>query len=133
MLVSYKILAARLENYLLSNSVVDTSVQKGFISNFPGMFEHIFSVSSILEAAFTSKSPLMMTFIDLNNAFGSVPHRYIFDMLKAVRIPDSVSAYIQSLYSQLQAVVKCKAWCTPTIPICRGVFQGDTMSPIILS
>jgi len=69
----------------------------------------------------------MMTFIDLNNAFGSVPHRYIFNMLRAVQIPNSVSAYIQSLYSQLWAVVKCKAWCTPTIPIC----QGDIMSLII--
>ena len=52
-------------------------------------------------------------------------------MLRAVQIPNSVSAYIQSLYSQLWAVVKCKAWCTPTIPICRGIFQGDTMSLII--
>ena len=116
----HKILAARLEKYLLSNSVFDTSVQRGFISNFPGIFEHIriLSVSSILEAAFASKSPLMMTFIDLNNhAFGSVPHRYILGMLKAVQIPSSVLAYIQSLYSQLQAVVKCKAWCTSTIRI----------------
>jgi len=45
-----------------------------------------------------------------------------------VKIPNSVSAYIQS---QLRAVVKCKAFCTPTIPICHGVFQGDTMSSII--
>ena len=121
-------MATRLEHYLLSNSIVDASVQKRFISNFPGVFEHIFSVSSILEAAFKSKSPLMMTFIDLNNAFGSVPHNYIFDMLNAVRIWPT---YMQSLYSQLRAVVKCKAWSTPTIPICCGVFQGDTMSPII--
>ena len=127
----HKILAARIEQYLLSNSVVDTSVQKGFISNFPGIFEHIFSVSSILEAAFSTKSPLMMTFIDLNNAFGSVPHSYIFDMLRAIQVPASVVAYIRSLYSQLRAVVKCKSWTTSTIPICRGVFQGDTMSPII--
>jgi len=38
----HKILAACLKHYLLSNSVVDTSVQKGFVS---GVFEHIFSVS----------------------------------------------------------------------------------------
>ena len=49
----HKILAARLEHYLLSNSVVDTSVQKGFVSNFQ-VYLSIYSQS--LEEAFTSKS-----------------------------------------------------------------------------
>jgi len=127
----HKIISQRLEHYLISNNVIDTSVQKGFISSFPGIFEHIYSVSNILEKAISTKSPLMMTFIDLQNAFGSVPHQYIFDMLESVQVPSCYIGYIKSVYSHLSAIIKCHQWTTPPIPIRRGVFQGDTMSPII--
>ena len=73
----------------------------------------------------------MMTFIDLQNAFGSVPHQYIFDMLEGVQVPAPYVSYIKSVYSHLSATIQCHQWTTPPISIRRGVFQGDTMSPII--
>ena len=117
--------------YLRANNVIDTSVQKGFVTGLPGVFEHIYSLSAIMEDALANKKPLMMTFLDLKNAFGSVSHQLIFDMLKAVKVPPSVVDYIQSFYSQLFAIVKSKSWGTVPIPFKRGVFQGDTLSPIV--
>ena len=34
-------------------------------------------------------------------------------------------------YSQLNAFISTKPWSTSSFPISRGVFQGDTMYPII--
>ena len=73
----------------------------------------------------------MVTFLDLKNAFGSVPHQLVFDMLRAVKVPSRIQDYVQSFYSQLFVSIANQTWETPPIPFCRGVFQGDTLSPII--
>jgi len=52
--------------------VIDKSIQKSFISNLPGIHEHIYSLPAILQDA-TSKKPLIITFLDLNNAFSLIP------------------------------------------------------------
>ena len=127
----HKILSQRLEMYLKANNVIDSSVQKGLLTGLPGIFEHVYSLSAILQDVLTNKKPLMMTFLDLKNAFGSVSHQLIFDMLKAVRVPSAFFHYIQSFYSQLSVTITSRAWETDSIPFRRGVFQGDTLSPIV--
>ena len=130
--VFHKIISLRLEDYLRKNNVIDTCVQKGFITGLPGVFEHIYSLSAILHDATSTTKPLMpITFLDLKNAFGSVPHQLLFDMLRAVKIPSAVLNYVSSFYSKLFVIVATKNWVTPPIPFHRGVFQGDTMSPIM--
>ena len=73
----------------------------------------------------------MITFIDLKNAFGSVSHLLIFDMLRAVKVPAFLLNYIHSFYSQLSVTVLRNSWETSPIPFQCGVFQGDTLSPMI--
>ena len=111
--------------------MINTSIQKGFISSVPGVFEHIYSLSAILPDSTSIRKPAMITFLDLKNAFGSVPHQLLFDMLRAVRVPSSVLNYVESFYSQLFVIIATRNWETLLIPFNRGVFQGDTMSPIM--
>jgi len=54
--VFHKILSHRLEVYLRENGVIDTSVQKGFLSGVPGTFEHIYSLSAVMEDAMTKRT-----------------------------------------------------------------------------
>ena len=112
----------------MENNVIDTSVQKGFITGLPGVFEHVYTLSAILQNATSAKKPLMITFLDLKNAFGSVPHQLIFDILQAVKVQSAIQEYIQSFYSQLFVTVTNKSWETPPITFRRGVFQGDIYS-----
>ncbi len=93
--------------------------------------EHIFALSSLLENAFKHGLPLTVTFLDLKNAFGSVSHRMIYDMLAQINLPIEVINYIRSSYSKLKGTILTKEWSTTTFPIQRGVFQGDTLSPLI--
>ena len=72
-----------------------------------------------------------MTFLDLENAFGSVSHELILDMLSHSKLPPEVISYIANLYSKLTAYVKMKNWSTDNFKISRGVFQGDTLSFLI--
>ena len=84
--VFHRIISRRLETYRLSNNLVDPSIQKGFLSGIDRVVEHILSLNSIIT---TSNLPLFMTFIDLRNAFGSVHHTYIKDILTLIKLPFS--------------------------------------------
>jgi len=116
--VFHKIISFRLEEYLIKN-VIDTSIQKGFVTGLPGVFEHIYTLSAILQDSITFEKPLMAT---IKNAFGSVPHQLIFDMLQAVKVPLRIQEYIQSFYFQLFVTVINKSWQTP--PFLGEYFNG---------
>ena len=127
----HKILAKRLESYLLQNGIVNPSIQKGFLTGINGTAEHSFTTTAIINNAIQHGCPLTITFLDLQNAFGSVAHPLITDILTHIKLPDNVMSYTSDGYSKLTAFVKTKDWTTPTFEIKCGMFQGDTLSPTI--
>ena len=129
----HRILSIRLEKFTLINRLLDPSLQKGFLYGVNGTMEHIFSIESLLDNAKTTKNPIVMSFLDLKNAFGSVCHQYLFDILQYIKLPSPVVSYITSCYSKLTAYVSTKAWKTTVFSIYRGVFQGDTLSPLLFN
>jgi len=91
------IIASLLEQYLLNNGIIDSNLQKGFLSGIAGVFEHI------LDNAKANGLPLSLTFIDLKTAFGSVPHKLISDMLHHVSVPMPIQGYVADVYTKLTA------------------------------
>ena len=73
----------------------------------------------------------LLSFIDLKNAFGSISHAYLKDMLKLIKLPREFTDYVSSLYSSISAHVFTKHWKTQHFSITKGVFQGDTLSPLL--
>lgn len=129
--IFHKILASRLEQYAIDSEIIDQDIQKGFLKGINGVIEHTFSMSAILEHARSNGLPVSITFIDLRNAFGSIAHNLIYDTLELLKIPLQIRKYIKNAYSQLNACIRTKKWSSSNFNIKRGVFQGDTLSPII--
>ena len=100
-----KVIASRLEHYLSANGLIDQSLQKGFLSNVNGTMEHIFAVSAIIQNAIQHGLPLSLTFLDLENAFGSVSHDLINDILAHIKLPEEIRACVSDSYSKLCAYV----------------------------
>lgn len=71
------------EKYLTNNKI-NIGAQKRFISGMNGVMEHTLSVNAILQDARDNGLPLANTFVDLRNAFGSISHRLLKDMLSHV-------------------------------------------------
>ncbi|CDI85059.1 hypothetical protein EPH_0061080 [Eimeria praecox] len=75
----YKLYAAlwanRITDWAIQSGVASKS-QKGFMP-VNGCHEHLFLAQSILHSTRRSKRPLYMTYYDLKNAFGSIPHKLI--------------------------------------------------------
>ena len=110
-----KIFAIRLERFLYSNNLIDPPAQKVFLTGINGTFEHIFSVSAILDNNLLHHLPLAMTFIDLKYAFGSVSHSYIDDILEHISLPVMFRSYISSLYSELVGFIETKEFSNPGV------------------
>ena len=83
----HKILAKRLESYLEKNGIINPSIQKGFLSGINGTAEHIFTTTVIIDIAIQHGSPLVVTVLNLQNAYCSVAHGLITDIL-TTRQPD---------------------------------------------
>jgi len=122
----HKILAKRLETFLLSNGIINFSLQKGFLTGITGTAEPIFTTTATIQHGI----PLAVTFLD-QNAFGSVAHALITDILVHIKLPSGRISHILDGYTKLSATVKTKEWKTPPFEIKWGMFQGDTLSPVI--
>ena len=121
-----------MQRFYLVNKIIDPYIQKCFLSGVNGTMEHIFTLTSIIDHARKNDLPLTITFIDFKNAFGSISHSFVKDIMFHMKVPDNIIKYITNLYNSLIGFVHSSSWVTSVFPITHGVFQGDTMSPIII-
>ena len=60
-----------------SNKFTDTSIQKGCMEKIPRCWEHLSMVWRALKEARAKKSNLGVIWLDIANAYGSIPHKLI--------------------------------------------------------
>ena len=71
----FSLISKRLEQHIIhNNKFVDVSVQKGCMAKVPGCWEHMSMVWNDLKMAKQNKSSLTAVWLDIANAYGSVPH-----------------------------------------------------------
>ncbi|GFR33111.1 retrovirus-related Pol polyprotein from type-2 retrotransposable element R2DM [Trichonephila clavata] len=125
------VLAARLSSWANINNRL-SPFQKGFRES-EGCVEHNFILEQAIFNAKRSRSDLALAWLDLENAFGSIPHSFIFKSLHAVGVPSSVSNIILSLYTGASSEIRCGAGWTPPISMEAGVRQGCPLSAILFN
>ena len=77
--------------------------------------------------------PLVITLLDLKNAFGEVHHNLIKSVLGYHDIPDHIENKINSLYTNFKTSIITSNFSTPFIQVGRGVLQGDCLSPLLFN
>ena len=75
------LLSRRFTNFLLDNNYIDNKMQKAFLPGINGCIEHNICLDEIIKDAKHRKKTLHVTFFDLADAFGSVPHNFITETL----------------------------------------------------
>ena len=73
--------------YLEQNTYIDTSVQKGGVSGIPGCLEHNRVVTQLIREARETKGNLPVLWLDLENAFGSIPQKLVHLTLTKHHVP----------------------------------------------
>ena len=88
-------------------------------------------MKEIIQQAKLHKKTVHITWLDLEDAFGSVPHEIIPFIMLHYHIPKCIIAYITSLYTKLWGKVCTQDWETDFFQFLKGVFQGDPYSGVI--
>ena len=120
-------------SFLASNNFIEHSIQKGFTPNLSGTLEHTAQMADIINKARIRQRSIVITLLDLKNAFGEVHHNLIQSVLDYHHIPDHIKFVIKSLYTDFQTSIITSEFCTPFISVGRGVLQGDCLSPLLFN
>ena len=120
-------------SFLKANNFIEHNIQKGFTPNLAGTYEHTAQMTNIINQARIKQRSVVITLVDLRNAFGEVHHNLIQSVLDYHHIPKHVSEIIKSLYTDFHTAIITSDFSTPFIQVGRGVLQGDCLSPLLFN
>ncbi len=119
--------------FAMKNKYIDCDLQKGFLPKISGTFEHTSHMAHIINQARLKQRSLVITLLDLKNAFGLVRHNLISTVLRYHHIPESIENLVSNLYNDFNTSIMTKEFSTPFIKVENGVLQGDCLSPLLFN
>ena len=123
----------RIYSFLVKNKYIETNIQKGFWDDISGTIEHTEHLTHIINHARLHQRQVIVTLLDLRNAFGTVDHRLIQKVLDYHHIPDEIKCIIKSYYENYKIRIGTAAYTTDPITVRNGVLQGDCLSPLLFN
>ena len=128
----WSMVADRLYDFLVTrNEFVSPRVQKGSMRKVAGCWEHTAMVWSALKDARKNKKDVAAIWLDLANAYGSVPHKLIVFALRRYHVPDTWVELIMSYYDGLWGRSSASGVSSDWMRYERGIFAGCTISVVL--
>ncbi|KAL7634727.1 UNVERIFIED_CONTAM: hypothetical protein RMT77_015104 [Armadillidium vulgare] len=128
------IIASRIYSHIENNNIINEE-QKGCIRNSLGTKDQLLINKMILENSWKNQKHLSMAWIDYKKAYDSVPHSWILEVLKIYKVSEKIVNFIKEGMKQWRVNLKLKhekgAIEINKINIKRGIFQGDSLSPLL--
>lgn len=125
------IIAKRTTNHAIDNHLLSPE-QKSARPN-EGCYEHSFLLNSLVNDARRINKKLYLAWLDIRNAFGSIPHSALLSTLTHMGFPRALVEFIENVYTGATTEVLTPQGPTATIPIYSGVKQGCPLSAILFN
>ena len=119
--------------FLNKNNYIENSIQKEFVPGMTGTFEHTAHLAQMIKQAKLKQRSIVVTLLDLKNAFGEVHHNIIPVALEHHHVPEEIVNIVKSLYVQFHTTVTTSRFSTEFLPVSKGVLQGDCLSPLLFN
>jgi hypothetical protein len=106
--------------------------QKGFLPGVHGIQEHTQLLQTVVEETKAKRRNVSIAWLDMFNAFGSVPHAVLGELFTSLPIPEDLRRILTDIYAGNRmdfAVGKESVRISPT----AGVRQGDALSAPIFN
>lgn len=133
----YKILTSILEHYIrrhLDTNSILAREQNGCCQSSKGSTEWLIIDSIVTKHAKQKTRNISIAWVDYRKAFDSVPHSWLLRVLEIYRVNPTIIKLLQLLMSQWRTSLRVNAtrikYVTEKIKIARGIFQGDSLSPL---
>jgi hypothetical protein len=128
------IIARRISVHLEENNLLPAE-QKGRHSGSKGCKDQLLILKAILEDCKKRRKNLNTAWIDYQKAFDSVPHSWIEKSIELIgannKIVELCSLSMEKWSTKLQLNTNEKLMQSRLIKINRGIFQGDSSSPLL--
>ncbi|CAI5446785.1 unnamed protein product [Caenorhabditis angaria] len=128
----YKLYSSLWNRRIRAVKGIMSKCQRGFQER-DGSNESIGILRTAIDAAKGTGGNLSIAWLDLTNAFGSVPHELIRHTLRAFGFPPELEEIISDMYDGACIRVRNKTETTNPILIKSGVKQGDPISPTLFN
>ena len=128
----YKILSRIIFNKIVGHLNRHTS--KNQKSIFPGrslISVHLNTVSAIQHSKQHRKHDMAIAKFDLQKAFDNVQHKFLFKMLKKLKLPSSMIQWIKILYKSCSSRLLINGALSAVIQMKKGVKQGCPLSMLL--
>ncbi len=125
--------ADRIMKYALMNQYIDKSVQKGGVPAISGCLEHTAVLSQLIREAKARKKNLVITWLDIANAYGSIPHNLIQAALRQAYVPDEICKLVVSYYSDVTMRFTTGHFTTEWQRVEKGIITGCTLSVVLFA
>lgn len=92
---------------------------------------HGFAIRDLIEWANARDLPGIVCSFDQEKAFDRISHHFIFQVLNEAGFSDRFVSMIRALYSRPTSAVIIQDRVSESFDVCRGVRQGDPLSPAL--
>lgn len=128
----HRILALRLNDFILQNKYIDTTIQKGGISGQKfAIFEQYFKIKNVVKHANQNNKSCVMLFLDITNAYGSLNLDNLYKVLENYHVDKKLISYLREFYGNFEYYVDIQNTKTSTFKWQDGLIQGCSLSPVL--
>ena len=126
--VYFGILAARVMKFVQANGYINETVQKAGVPGIPGCVEHAFAIWDAIQKSKEQKSDLSVVWLDLENAYGSVPHKLLKMAMEHFWIPEEIQRLMMKYYDNFMMRFTVGDFTTEWQRLEIGIAAGCTIS-----
>jgi hypothetical protein len=105
--------------------------QKGCRRRSRGTKDQLLIDKAVLREARVKKRCLSMAWIDYRKAYDMVPHSWIVEMLRMVKVAGNMEGLVTRSMKDWKTVLTSNGEVLGEVDIRRGIFQGDSLSPLL--
>ena len=107
----------RIYSILSKNNYIESHIQKGFWQGISGTVEHTELMSYLIDHARNKQRSLVITLLNLRNAFGEVHHELIKSVLRFHNIPSHIEELIDNVYQDFRISIATKGFVTKPVTV----------------
>ena len=100
---------------------------------FSGCIEITGVLTQLIREAKEGKGDLSVVWLDLTNAYGSIPHKLVEITLSRYHMPVKVQNIIKGYYDNFYLRFSCNKGTSPWQRLEKGIITGDTISVILFA